>query len=204
MDRQGGVRTSGSNNRKRGSGAGEGGNRSAAYGKENRPAGTEVVSYGDSGGTSRFFSTVPFVYQPKAGSDDRATVWVRGCAHGPDPHDPATAPADAADWDTGRACTDCGKPWVAYQHPTVKPSTDGSEGAGGASPLGGIMAHLIRLVTPEGGTVVDPYAGTGTTGVVAVREGFRAVVGEQSPAHVQMIRKRLAAPIQQGLFGLDG
>lgn len=46
-------------------------------------------------------------------------------------------------------------------HPTVKP-TD-------------LMAYLIRLVTPPGGIVLDPFMGSGSTGKAAVREGCRFV-----------------------------
>ncbi|AZD01338.1 DNA-methyltransferase [Pseudomonas chlororaphis] len=46
-------------------------------------------------------------------------------------------------------------------HPTVKP-TD-------------LMAYLLRLVTPPGGTVLDPYMGSGSTGKAAMREGFRFI-----------------------------
>ena len=103
MDRQSGKLTSGSNNRKGASGADRDGNRGAAYGKESRPAGTEIPAYGDTGGASRFFKTLPFVYQGKAGSSDRPTVWVRGCGHGPDPAQPATPPDEAASGAPGRA-----------------------------------------------------------------------------------------------------
>lgn len=44
------------------------------------------------------------------------------------------------------------------RHPTVKPVA--------------LMQYLIRLVTPSGGLTVDPFVGSGTTGVAAVKEGF--------------------------------
>jgi DNA modification methylase len=43
-------------------------------------------------------------------------------------------------------------------HPTVKPID--------------LMRWLVRLVTPPGGTVLDPFTGSGTTGCAAVLEGF--------------------------------
>ena len=43
-------------------------------------------------------------------------------------------------------------------HPTVKPTA--------------LMAYLCRLITPTGGTVLDPYMGSGSTGKAAVSEGF--------------------------------
>ncbi len=52
-------------------------------------------------------------------------------------------------------------------HPTVKPIA--------------LMRWLVRLVTPPGGIVLDPFAGSGTTGVAAIAEGFRAVIVERDP-----------------------
>lgn len=55
-----------------------------------------------------------------------------------------------------------------------------------------LMARLIRVVAPLGGLVVDPFAGSGSTGVAAVQEG-RAFIGvERDPQHVETARKRLA------------
>jgi site-specific DNA-methyltransferase (adenine-specific) len=43
------------------------------------------------------------------------------------------------------------------------------------------MRYLCRLVTPPGGVVLDSFAGSGSTGVACVAEGFRAVLVEQCP-----------------------
>lgn len=63
-------------------------------------------------------------------------------------------------------------------HPTVKP-TD-------------LMMYMIRLVTPPGGTVLDPFAGSGSTGVAAVFEGFDAILIEREEKYVADIRRRIA------------
>ena len=42
-----------------------------------------------------------------------------------------------------------------------------------------LMRYLVRLVTPPGGTVLDPFAGSGTTGVACRAEGFKAILVEQ-------------------------
>lgn len=63
-------------------------------------------------------------------------------------------------------------------HPTVKPVD--------------LMRHLVRLVTPPGGTVLDPFAGSGTTGVAAKLEGFAFVLIELCESHVAIIERRLA------------
>jgi len=72
-------------------------------------------------------------------------------------------------------------------HPTVKPRD--------------LCAWLARLFTPPGGLILDPFAGTGTTGEAAVMEGFRAVLIERDPKSVEMIRVRLRRPIQAAMFG---
>lgn len=63
-------------------------------------------------------------------------------------------------------------------HPTVKPLA--------------LMQWLIRLVTPPGGTVLDMFAGSGTTGEAAVNEGRSALLIEQGHEYLPLIRIRLA------------
>lgn len=67
---------------------------------------------------------------------------------------------------------------LGSKHPTVKPVD--------------LMQWLCRLVTPKGGTVLDPFAGTGTTGEAAFREGFNAVLIEREPEYQADIRRRMA------------
>ncbi len=62
-------------------------------------------------------------------------------------------------------------------HPTVKPIA--------------LMRWIVRLITPPGGLVLDPFAGSGTTGLAARAEGMRAILIEQDASHVQIIRDRL-------------
>ena len=63
-------------------------------------------------------------------------------------------------------------------HPTVKPVN--------------LMRWLVRLVTPPGGVVLDPFAGTGTTGQAAYTEGFGCHLIEQSDTYIKDIRDRMA------------
>ncbi len=63
-------------------------------------------------------------------------------------------------------------------HPTVKPVD--------------LMRWLVRLVTPPGGVVLDPFMGSGTTGIAAVREGCRFVGVEQSPEYFEIAAARIA------------
>lgn len=66
---------------------------------------------------------------------------------------------------------------IGSKHPTVKPLD--------------LMQWLVRLVTPKGGVVLDAFAGTGTTGEAAWREGMRAVLIEREPRYAEDIRRRL-------------
>jgi site-specific DNA-methyltransferase (adenine-specific) len=68
-------------------------------------------------------------------------------------------------------------------HPTVKPLA--------------LMRWLVRLVTPPGGLVLDPFAGTGTTGQACALEGFRCVLAEKDPDSAELARVRLSKPVQQ-------
>lgn len=63
------------------------------------------------------------------------------------------------------------------KHPTVKPID--------------LMAYLCSLVTPPGGTVLDPFAGSGTTGMACLRESFDAILIEKQAEYVADIRRRL-------------
>jgi hypothetical protein len=72
-------------------------------------------------------------------------------------------------------------------HPTVKP-TD-------------LMRHLVRLVTPTGGTVLDPFLGSGTTALAAEMEGFAWIGIEREAEYVRIAEARLNGT-QRGL-GLD-
>lgn len=70
-------------------------------------------------------------------------------------------------------------------HPTVKPVD--------------LMRWLVRLVTPPGGTVLDPFAGSGTTLEAAIAEGFKAVGVEREPDYLRIIQARLDRPIERAL-----
>ena len=71
-------------------------------------------------------------------------------------------------------------------HPTVKP-TD-------------LMRYLCRLVTPPGGIVLDPFAGSGSTGKACALEGFRFIGIEREAEYCEIARARIAA-VEVGLFG---
>jgi site-specific DNA-methyltransferase (adenine-specific) len=62
-------------------------------------------------------------------------------------------------------------------HPTVKPTT--------------LMEYLVKLVTPPGGTVLDPFTGSGSTGKAAILNGFGFIGIEMTEDYVPIIEGRL-------------
>lgn len=66
---------------------------------------------------------------------------------------------------------------IGSKHPTVKPLD--------------LMQYLCRLITPPGGTVLDLFAGTGTTGEAAWREGFNAILIEREAEYQADIARRM-------------
>jgi site-specific DNA-methyltransferase (adenine-specific) len=64
-------------------------------------------------------------------------------------------------------------------HPTVKPVE--------------LMKYLIKLITPPGGTVLDPFNGSGTTGMAATELGFDYIGCELDPKYVEISEKRIEA-----------
>jgi len=66
---------------------------------------------------------------------------------------------------------------VENSHPTVKPTK--------------LMQYLCKLATPEGGTVLDPFAGSGSTGKAARLEGFNAILVEVEEEYIKIAEERL-------------
>jgi site-specific DNA-methyltransferase (adenine-specific) len=71
-------------------------------------------------------------------------------------------------------------------HPTVKPLT--------------LMRYLVRLVTPPGGIVLEPFAGSGTTLEACIVEGFKCIGIERDPTYLELIVQRVSKPIQVTLL----
>lgn len=139
--------------------------------------------YADEGGASRFFPVHgytdedfwPFQYVAKAARSEREA----GCSALP-----ARSGAEAVDREEGSAGTKSPRAGagrtakeVRNSHPTVKHIA--------------LMRWLVRLVTPPGGLVLDPFAGSGTTGVAALYEGFDFVGIEREADYVAIAEARL-------------
>jgi DNA modification methylase len=72
---------------------------------------------------------------------------------------------------------------MGSKHPTVKPIS--------------LMRYLCRLVTPKGGTVLDPFAGSGTTGQAAFQEGFNIIMIERESEYIPDIERRMRSVVRE-------
>jgi hypothetical protein len=139
--------------------------RGNSLGTESRPAGTAMIEYGDTGTAARFFpqfqqseldDLTPFLYQakPSTSERDRGLEAFRVLSGG-----------DATGRKDGSAGTQSPRAGAGRtggrrnHHATVK-SVE-------------LIRWLTRLITPPGGLVVDPFAGSGTGGIAALRDGYR-------------------------------
>jgi site-specific DNA-methyltransferase (adenine-specific) len=143
--------------------------------------GANAGGLGDSGGASRFF------YVAKASRRERDT----GCEHLP--------PKSAGEATDREEETDglnspragAGRTGGARNfHPTVKPVQ--------------LMRYLVRLVTPPGGVVLDPFTGSGTTGVAAMAEGFRFIGVEREAEYAAIAEARIVNACAQTSLYTEG
>ena len=81
-------------------------------------------------------------------------------------------------------CAKATKEERAFDHPTVKPLA--------------LMRYLVKLVTPPGGVVLDPFAGTGQTGAAAALEGRRAILIEKEAEYAAKLRERFPSGLGGG------
>ena len=189
LDAQSGVSTSTGGRTVKRSGGGNVGS-----GKASEASWTnDDPGFGDTGGASRFFTATeygeddrlpgaepgdpPFFYGPKAARSEREA----GCEGLP-----ARTGSEAVDREEGSAGAQspragAGRTADAVRnfHPTVKPVA--------------VMRWLVKLAVPTGGIVLDPFTGSGTTGVAAVREGFHFVGIERDPAYLAIAVARIKA-----------
>ena len=135
------------------------------------------VGYGDTGGASRFFAVtewdpiadaIPFRYTPKPSRAERNA----GLAALPE--------RQAQKGNSGGIAARRGETAqpVANTHPTVKPIA--------------LMRWLVRLVTPPGGTILEPFAGSGTTMAAAILEDRHVIGCELTADYLPIIKGRIA------------
>ena len=137
--------------------------------------------HNDTGGASRYFyqtewttmdNIAPYIYQPKTSRRERNAGLDDLPAEVLDIGDPSPS---GGSWErrTGK------KPALAQNtHPTVKPVT--------------LISYLQKLVTPPGGTTLDPFLGSGTSAVSAILCGFDFVGFEITQDYRDIIEGRVA------------
>lgn len=120
--------------------------------------------YGDSGNASRFFKSI--IYQAKASKSER---------------NKGMDELEEKEWKQENSPNPNreDRPFlpVKNNHPTVKPIA--------------LMEYLIKMVTPKGGIVLDPFAGSGTTGLSAKNLNRNYILIEKEPEYIDIINKRL-------------
>lgn len=141
------------------------------YGKfGNETPGANAGGLGDEGSAARFF------YCPKATKKDRD----EGCDELETKDKPAHMRTGNGTGDT--SMTDG---FQATQrkntHPTVKPTE--------------LMRYLCRLITPPGGTVLDPFNGSGSTGKAALKEGFNYIGIEKEAEYLRIAEARIRSAL---------
>ncbi len=124
----------------------------------------------DSGGASRFF------YCAKSSKSER-NFGLEGMVEKQSPTNMCSGSVQKA----GEGSRLAVKPLAKNQnhHPTVKPIK--------------LMEYLIRLITPPGGTCLDPFAGSGSTLVAAKRLGFKFIGIEMDAQYVEIAKRRVDA-----------
>jgi site-specific DNA-methyltransferase (adenine-specific) len=127
--------------------------------------GIPVTGYGDSGGASRFF----YVAKPSPEERNRGLRKFEKKEVG-------------IKNDSGRGFSES-DPYKKIMrqnvHPTVKPIT--------------LMQYLVKLITPPGGTCLDPFNGSGTTGIACKIEGFNYVGFDREQEYIDISIARAAA-----------
>ena len=126
------------------------------------------TEHNDSGSAARFF------YCAKASKKDRDEG-----LEGFEMHEPTHGKGH----ETGGLQVSNSKNPKANNHPTVKPTA--------------LMRYLVKLVTPPGGTVLDPFTGSGSTGKACKLEGFDFIGIEREEEYVKIAEARIAAVTHQ-------
>jgi len=147
-------------------------------------------TYGDSGGASRFFYTAKSSASEKwfycktcnvIGQFTEAATNADCARHGANEKTRDFGPLFGGTESAMCSCfdraLDAHKGHDRVTHPTQKPLD--------------LMRWLVRLVTPPGGVILDPFVGSGTTGCAAALEGFVFIGIDQSPDYCKIAEARL-------------
>lgn len=160
---------------------------------------TQARGIADQGGASRFFPVFPNPEEETscAAPTEHATTRTATGAEGATPAPSTTVRSAPAAGGSG-GTTDL--PTFRYEAkaPTSERPSAGDVAHPTVKPLD-LMRWLVRLVTPPGGVVLEPFAGSGTTAEACVLEGFRCIAIEREADYLPLITSRLSKPLQLGL-----
>ncbi len=133
---------------------------------------------GDTGGASRFFYCAKAsTSERNAGCEGMAEVWVATQNEG-----------DAKEYKSeGRTASKKGGLKRNF-HPTVKPVK--------------LMEYLVKLITPPGGIVLDPFMGSGTTGIAAVKLDALFIGIEMNEDYFKIAKSRIDAAVHEKAIAL--
>ena len=126
----------------------------------------------DSGNASRFFKSI--IYQAKASKSDRN----EGCE--------GLEEKEGLRTNAPRENEDVKTPTRQNNHPTVKPIA--------------LMQYLIKMITPKGGIVLDPFMGSGSTGKACIKDGFSFIGIEKEEEYFKIAEARILTKNKQLKF----
>jgi DNA modification methylase len=171
----------------------KGGNKVYGLGLAGEGQTNTALHKGDTGTAARYFAQfspspdeleVPYFYAPKASRAERN----RGCEGLPEKQTLIGAERHKVNPMTGKPVVDIPR---TNTHPTVKSLS--------------LMKYLCRLVGVPGGVILDPFMGSGSTGVAALQEGFNFIGIEQDASYVEIARARIQHAMQEaGIVEVQG
>ena len=167
----------------------EGNNNAPIYGKYEK--GIRQSTFSDTGGASRFF------YCPKASKKDRnegMPEQVPQFTGRPRREDGSviykeTHPEEWAEVMKGKPRKE--KTSLAASEEILQPTLKGTMNIHPTVKPTDLMAYLVRLVTPKGGVVLDPFMGSGSTGKGAIREGMDFIGIEREDEYMEIAKSRI-------------
>jgi hypothetical protein len=133
------------------------------------PKERQMNRFGDTGGASRFF------YCAKASKSER-NKGLEGFDEKENKHSTYGIHSDEGLIHNGRNPENRSRAMSNF-HPTVKPVK--------------LMQYLVRLITPPNGKVLDPFCGSGTTGIACKLEGFEFIGLEQDAEYSKIAQSRI-------------
>jgi hypothetical protein len=183
------------------------GNAGAAFGAENRRRGEMHPRYGDDHGWETVEAWDCADGCPVAELDRQSGSTASRIGR------PRQSASPGAGWGmthTGSEYADEGgasRFFPVFHYSPKAPSSERPRLADGTAwstvkPLG-FMRWAVRLVTPPGGTVLEPFAGTFTTAEACIVEGFPCIAIDRDETALRLGMERLSKPIQPLMFGME-